>query len=259
MTTIQKQVKRIVVKLGSSQIVDSKLRLKTAVIQNLARRVAALRKQNVDVVLVSSGAIALGMKELGEHKRPVELEALQARAAIGQATLMHVYSKIFKTVQLKCAQVLLTWDDLHNQARKVNASHTLNALLKAGVVPIINENDTTSTEEIKFGDNDKLSAMVAELLHAQRLILLSDVEGFLNDKKELMPEIKEITPEIVTMSGGTLNIQVARGGMRAKIDAVQIATNAGIPCIIASGSNPNVLPFVIKGEPVGTYFPAKDT
>ncbi len=247
-------VKRIVVKLGSSQIVDAQLRPKTANLRRLATQVAALRKQRIEVVLVSSGAIALGMGELGERKRPTDLSALQARAAVGQARLMHVYSEIFKKVKLKCAQVLLTWDDLHNQARKVNARHTLDALLNKGVVPIINENDTTSTEEIKFGDNDKLSAMVAALLHADRLVLLSDVKGFYDHKKQVFAHIKEVTPEIRIMASGTANVNVARGGMRTKIDAVQIATGAGIACIIASGDDPDVLPYVVKGKDVGTYF-----
>ena len=251
-------VKRIVVKLGSSQIVDAKLRPKTANLRRLAARVADLRKKGIEVVLVSSGAIALGMGELGERKRPTDLSSLQARAAIGQARLMHVYSEIFKKVKLKCAQVLLTWDDLHNQTRKINARHTLDAILDKGVVPIINENDTTSTEEIKFGDNDKLSAMVAELLRADRLVLLTDVDGFYDQNKKVLPQIKEITSEIMTMAAGTANHQVARGGMKAKIDAVQIATKAGIACIIASGDNPNVLPLVVSGKVVGTYFsPAK--
>ena len=148
---------------------------------------------------------------------------------------------------MKCAQVLLTWDDFGKDARTLNVRHTLDALLQKGIVPVINENDTTSTEEIKFGDNDKLSALVAKLLHANLLVILSDVEGLLDDKKKVIYfEVNEITPEIITVSSGTSNIQVARGGMKTKIDAVKIAREAHIPCIIAGGNVKDVLLKVIS-------------
>ena len=257
MRTFQRPIQRMVVKLGSSQIVDAQLRPKTTDLKRLAAQVANLRKSGIEVVLVSSGAIALGMGELGESKRPTELAALQARAAIGQAALMRVYSELFKKVKLKCAQVLLTWDDFDDRARFLNARHTLEAILKQGVVPIINENDTTSTEEIKFGDNDKLSALVASLGRADLLVMLSDVEGFYDQNRKVYGEIPHITPEIRTMAAGTINIQIARGGMKTKIDAVKIATDASVPCIITAGSTPNVLLRLVKGEHLGTYFITK--
>ncbi|MBI4309853.1 MAG: glutamate 5-kinase [Candidatus Omnitrophica bacterium] len=253
MRTFQKSIKRIIVKLGSSQIADAKLQPKTADLKRLASQVAALRKENIEVIFVSSGAIALGMGELGESKRPTELAALQARAAIGQAALMRVYSELLKKVKLKCAQVLLTWDDFDNRARFLNARHTLEAILKQGVVPIINENDTTSTEEIKFGDNDKLSALVASLLRADLLVILSDVEGLYDANKRVFEEISEITTEIEGAAGGTKN-HIARGGMKTKIDAVKIATHAHVPCIITAGNTPNVLTRLVKGQRLGTYF-----
>ena len=175
--TFSRPIKRVVVKLGSSQIVDAKLKPRTKQLASVAKQIQTLGKRGIDVVLVSSGAIALGMGELGERKRSTQLADLQARAAIGQAALMRLYSELFRKVGLKCAQVLLTWDDFDNRTRFTNARHTLEAILKQGVVPIINENDTTSTEEIKFGDNDKLSALVASILHADLLVILSDVEG----------------------------------------------------------------------------------
>ena len=152
----------------------------------MAKQISQLHKKGIEVVLVSSGAIALGMGELGETRRPTDLGALQARAAIGQAVLMRNYIESFKKVGLKCAQVLLTWDDFGKDNRTLNVRHTLDALLQKGVVPVINENDTTSTEEIKFGDNDKLSALVAKLLHANLLVMLSDVDGLLNINKEVI-------------------------------------------------------------------------
>ena len=249
--------KRIVVKLGSSQIVDTNLKPKLKDLRRLVKQVAQLRKQDKEVVLVSSGAIALGMGELKEHKRPTELSDLQARAAIGQAALMQLYCGLFKEVRLKCAQVLLTRDDLDDKARSLNAKHTLDAILKQGVVPVINENDTTATEEIKFGDNDKLSAMVAELIHADLYVILSDVKGYYDHEKKVLSKVEEITPTIIDMAAGTGNIHIAKGGMKTKIDAVKITTNAGIPSYIAAGSETDVLLRLFKAELVGTYFVEK--
>ena len=252
--TFQRPIKRIVVKLGSSQIADSKMRPKTAQLSALCKQISQLRKKGVEVVLVSSGAIALGMGELGESKRSTELAQLQARAAIGQAALMRLYSELLRKVSLKCGQVLLTWDDFDNRTRFSNARHTLEAILKKKVIPIINENDTTSTEEIKFGDNDKLSALVASFLHADLLVILSDVEGLYDAKKKVYEEVHEITTEIEGIAGGTKNAHMARGGMRAKIDAIKIATHARIPCVITAGNIKDVLVRLVAGARIGTYF-----
>jgi len=250
----QRPIKRIVVKLGSSQIADAKMHPKKVQLSALARQIGQLRKQGVEVVLVSSGAIALGMGELGETKRSAKLAQLQAHAAIGQAALMRLYSELLSKVHLKCGQVLLTWDDFDDRTRFLNARDTLEAILKKGVVPVINENDTTSTEEIKFGDNDKLSALVASLLHADLLVILSDVEGLYDTNKKVYAEVKEITPQIEAVAGGTKNINMARGGMRTKIDAVKIATHAQTPCVITAGHIDNVLVRLVKRERIGTYF-----
>ena len=257
--TFQRPIKRIVVKLGSSQIADSKMRAKSGQLTAFAKQISQLRKQGIEVILVSSGAIALGMGELGESVRSTELAQLQARAAIGQAALMRLYSELFRKVRLKCAQVLLTWDDFDNRSRFVNAGRTLEAILAKGVVPVINENDTTSTEEIRFGDNDKLSALVATLIHADLLVILSDVEGFIGKDKQVLKDVPEITPEIVTMSGGTANVNLARGGMKTKIEAIKIATDVRIPCVITAGSLKDILVrLVIKRERIGTFFIAKN-
>jgi glutamate 5-kinase len=252
--TFQKPIKRMVVKLGSSQMVDERFKARTSRLNGLAKQISQLHKKGVEVVLVSSGAIALGMGELGETRRSTDLGALQARAAIGQAVLMRNYIDAFKKLGLKCGQVLLSWDDFEKDARTLNVRHTLDALLQKGIVPIINENDTTSTEEIKFGDNDKLSALVAKLLHAHLLVILSDVDGVLDANKKVYDEVDEITHEIISISSGTANAQVARGGMKTKIDAVQIAREKHIPCIIAGGNVANVLVKIVAGEATGTYF-----
>jgi len=256
--TFQRPIKRIVVKLGTSQIADLKMRPKMAQLTSLARQIKDLRRKGIEVVLVSSGAIALGMGELGESVRSTELAQLQARAAIGQAALMRLYSELLGKVGLKCAQVLLTWDDFDNRARFLNARHTLEAILKKGVVPVINENDTTSTDEIRFGDNDKLCALVASFLHADLLVILSDVEGLYDANKKVYEEIKEITAEIEKVAGGTKNVNMARGGMRAKINAIKIATKARISCVITAGDIKDVLVRLVAGAKIGTYFIEKN-
>lgn len=253
--TFSHPIKRIVVKLGSSQIVDDKLKPRIKQLSSLVQQIQKLRKRGIEVVLVSSGAIAMGMGELGEVKRSTQLADLQARAAIGQAALMRLYSELFRKVSLKCGQVLLTWDDFDNRVRFSNAKHTLEAILKKGVVPVINENDTTSTEEIRFGDNDKLSALVASILHADLLVILSDVDGVWDkNKKVLVGEFQDITPAIQKVSAGTANSNVARGGMKTKIEAVKIATHAGTPSVITAGSAKDILVRLIDRERVGTYF-----
>ncbi len=256
--TFNRPVRRVVVKLGSSQIADYALKPRTAQLRSLALQVGRLRKRGIEVVLVSSGAIVLGMGELGEKKRPTELASLQARAAIGQAVLMRAYSKLFEKAGLKCAQVLLTWDDFKARVRFLNSRHTLDNLLKEGVIPVINENDTTSTEEIKFGDNDKLSALVAGLVRADLLLILSDVSGLYDADKKVFEEVKEITAQIERLGGGTKNIHIARGGMKTKIEAVKIAIHAGVPCVITAGHIRGVLTRVVDGQKIGTYFIEKN-
>ncbi len=254
-------IKRIVIKLGSSQIADTSLKVRTSNLSSLTNQISAIQSKGIDVVLVSSGAIALGMGELGERVRPKDLAALQARAAIGQNALMRLYSDLFKKNKKNCAQILLTWDDFDDRARYVNARNTLDAILKKDAIPVINENDTISTEEIKFGDNDKLSALVAGLVHADLLIILSDVEGFYqeeNGQKKYFEEIKEITKEIEALAGGAKNANISRGGMAAKLQAIKIATHANIPCVIAHGEGDKVLLRILDQEKVGTLFVEKE-
>ncbi len=254
-------VKRIVVKVGSSVIATYAMKPRTAHLASLAKQIASLQRAGVEVVLVSSGAIVLGMGELGQKKRPTDLASLQALAAIGQAALMNKYIHLFSENKTKCAQVLLTWEDFNSRVRYNNARNTFQAILQRHVVPVVNENDTIATDEIKFGDNDKLSALVACLVQADLLLILSDVEGLFNfkdGKKELFQEIREITGDIESVAGGTDKKHMSRGGMTAKLQAIKMATHANIPCVIANGESEDVLLRVLKGERIGTFFVEKE-
>lgn len=252
-----KPIKRIVIKIGSSLIATYKMKPRTARLRSLVEQIATVRREGVEVVLVSSGAIVLGMGEMDLRKRPSDVASLQALAAIGQAALMHKYNQLFKKNKLHCGQVLLTWDDFNSRGRYNNARNTFLAMLQRGVVPIVNENDTISTEEIKFGDNDKLSALVACLVEADLLLILSDVEGLWDlksGKKKIFEEIKEITGDIESVASGTDKKDMSKGGMTTKLDAIKIATHAKIPCMIAHGETENILPRILSGERIGTFF-----
>ena len=254
-------VKRIVVKIGSSVIAAFKMHPQEARLRSLVDQMSRIKESGIEVILVSSGAIVLGMGELNEKFRPSGLASLQACAAIGQAVLMRTYSDLFKQNKIKCAQVLLTWDDFSNRERYNNARHTLRAILDYGAIPVINENDTISTDEIKFGDNDKLSALVACLSDSDLLAILSDVEGLYDlkdDKKGIFSEIKEVTKEIEGLASDTNKRHTSKGGMIAKLEAVKIATHANIPCVIASGELEDVLTRILKGERIGTFFVEKE-
>ncbi len=258
-------IKRIVIKVGSSVIATYQMKPRTARLRSLIEQISRVTKKGIDVVLVSSGAIVLGMGEVNARCRPGDLASLQALAAIGQTVLMRTYSELFKKNKIRCAQMLLTWDDFDARGRYNNARNTLRAILKCGVVPVINENDTISTDEIKFGDNDKLSAFVATLVHADLLLMLSDVEGLYDIKgplkrgeKKIFEEIKEITGEIEGVASGTGKKHMSRGGMAAKLKAIKIATHARIPCIIANGETEDVLLRVLRGERIGTLFLEKE-
>ena len=261
--TFPREIKRVVVKVGSSLIANYKMKPKRAKLSSLVSQISELRHAGRQVVLVSSGAIVLGMGELNEHIRPMDLASLQARAAIGQAAFMRVYSDLFKKNNAKCAQILLTWDDFDNRVRYNNARNTFLSILESGVIPVVNENDTISTDEIKFGDNDKLSALVAGLIHADLLLILSDVEGLYDLKssgKKVFDEIKEVTEDIqqIASGPGTNKKNMSRGGMSAKLEAIKIATHANVPCVIAHGETPNILQRILNGERLGTFFVEKE-
>jgi glutamate 5-kinase len=248
---------RVVVKLGTGVLTDSKKQPDLAQMEQLVAQVAHQRQLGRDVILVSSGAVGAGMGVLKHDKRPSELAELQACAAVGQSRLMTTYEKLFSKFDLHVAQVLLTHDDLQHHERHLNARNTLVRLLKHGVVPIINENDAVSFTEIKFGDNDKLSALVACLLPADLLIILTTVDGviinFGQPDARVLGTVESITPEIEAMAGGTTSA-TAVGGMTSKIQAAKIVARSGIPLVIAPGKQPDVIQRVLDGDEVGTLF-----
>jgi glutamate 5-kinase len=247
------KVNRIVIKLGTGLLTDAQNHLALERIEQIVAQIAALHQQKKQVIVVSSGAIGAGMAELGLKQRPKRLDELQAAAAIGQLKLMAMYDELFGKSGITVAQVLLTHDDLKNRTRHLNAHNTLATLLAHGAVPIINENDTVSVDEIKFGDNDRLGALTATLIDADLLIILSHVEGLLDGEGRVITAVPEITREIELLAGGTDRL-TSVGGMKSKIDAAKIVTRAGIPLVIANGGRTNVLRDVLAGEEVGTIF-----
>ncbi len=246
------QIQRLVVKVGSSVLSDSRGRLLPERIQALADQIAACAKARRQPLLVSSGAIACGMAKLGLAKRPTALAQLQACAAIGQSELMHLYTVAFNRHGLAVAQILLTQEDLANRERFRNAKQTLLTLLHRRVVPIINENDTVSIEEITFGDNDHLAALVACAVDAQMLVILSDVEGFLQDGK-VVKRVESLAQAHRSVIQGSKR-QTTKGGMNSKLEAARIVGHSSIPMILAHGARPSVIAQILSGESIGTLF-----
>jgi glutamate 5-kinase len=257
-----KDITRVVVKLGTGVLTDSSKQPDLAQLEQLVAQIAEQRKAGRDVVVVSSGAVGAGMGALGYSKRPNDLADLQACAAVGQSRLMAIYERLFGTFGLAVAQVLLTHDDLQHHDRHLNARNTLVTLLRHGVVPIINENDAISFTELKFGDNDKLSALVASLLPADLLIILTTVDGVIENfgkaNPATIPIIKEIDDRIEALAGGT-DSATAVGGMASKIQAAKITVRSGIPLIIASGQKKHGLARILAGESEGTLFVPQPT
>ncbi len=251
----EKNYKRIVIKIGSSLFSADKKKLDFKLLDDFTNQICCLIADKKEVVLVSSGAIALGMSVLEIDCRPKELSVLQAVAALGQNELMNVYREFFKKRKIDCGQILLTWDDFVDRSRYLNAKNTLTTLLKLGIIPIINENDTVSTDEIKFGDNDRLSALVSCLISADLLLILSDVDGLLErDKKTVIRLVSEISHEISSLASST-DKKTSVGGMITKIEAAHIAVDSGIPCVIANGRRKDIILSVIKEpEKHGTLF-----
>jgi glutamate 5-kinase len=246
------KAQRIVIKLGTGLLTDDQNHLALDQIERLVTQLAALCQEKRQVIVVSSGAIGAGMAELGLKQRPKRLDELQAAAAIGQSKLMALYDRLFAKFGITVAQVLVTHDDLKHRARHLNAHNTLVTLVARNVVPIVNENDTVSVDEIKFGDNDLLGALTATLFDADLLVILSHVEGLLKQGVPV-PVVADITNEIERLAGGTDRV-TSVGGMKSKIEAAKIVTRAGIPMVIASGERKNVLTDLLAGEEVGTIF-----
>lgn len=253
----QDNISRVVVKLGTGILTDSRKQPDLGQMEQLAAQVAEQREAGRELVLVSSGAVGAGMGVLSFDKRPTNLAELQACAAVGQSRLMATYEKLFARHGLYVAQVLLTHEDLEHHDRHLNARNTLVTLLQRGVIPIINENDAVSVTELKFGDNDRLSALVACLLPADLLVILTSVDGLIQNYGQpdarLLPTVEKIDDAIVRLGHGTLSA-TAVGGMTTKIDAGRIVTRSGIPLVIASGRRRGVLARILDGEVEGTMF-----
>ncbi|MCD8223880.1 MAG: glutamate 5-kinase [Clostridiales bacterium] len=261
--TDRNEKKRIVIKIGSSSLTHPETgELNLLKIEKLVRVLCDLKGAGKDVVLVSSGAVAAGRQALGRIGRPGTLAEKQAYAAVGQARLMMVYQRIFSEYNHIAAQVLLTKDTMTNEVSRYNAQNTFDELLALGVVPIVNENDTVSTHEIQFGDNDRLSAIVAALISADLLILLSDIDGLYTDDPHVNPEarfidvVEEITPELMAMGKDTAGSDVGTGDMAAKLEAARIATDSGSDMVITNAADVEVIQRVMDGNAKGTLFKA---
>jgi glutamate 5-kinase len=255
-----KSKRRIVVKIGSALLTRDAQGLNSDGIHDWAAQIAQLRGRGLELVLVSSGAVAAGMQRLGRSTRPHALHELQAMAAVGQMNLVQVYESAFQRHGLHTAQVLLTHDDLTDRRRYLNSRTTLRTLLGFGVIPVINENDTVATEEIRFGDNDTLAALVANLIEADLLLILTDQRGLYERDPRQDPDAKLLAegragdPQLLSMAGGSGAL--GRGGMRSKLLAAEKAARSGASTVIASGREANVIARVLDGEPVGTHLQA---
>lgn len=260
-----KEKKRIVIKIGSSSLTHKETNdMNLSKIEKLVRAISDLKGQGKEVVLVSSGAIAAGRQALGHKNRPASLAEKQAFAAVGQARLMMVYQKLFAEYNQTAAQVLLTKHTMIHDSSRYNAQNTFEELLKLEAIPIVNENDTVSTAEIPyvdtFGDNDRLSAVVAALIGADLLILLSDIDGLYSDDPRMNPDARfiptvyEIDSDLISMGKATSGSDVGTGGMSAKLEAARIATDSGTDMVIANGEDVSVIQQIMEGQEKGTLF-----
>lgn len=257
--------KRVVIKVGTSTLTHANGKTNLRHIGALCRVISDLKNSGKEVVLVTSGAIGVGMGKLGLDSRPEDTSKKQALAAIGQCELMFLYDKLFGEYNHAVAQVLVTMDVIDNEQSRVNVINTLTELLQLGVIPVVNENDTVATDELEgrnIGDNDTLSAMTAELIGADALIILTDIDGLYtsNPQKDsnarLIPVVYEIDEEIEALAGQP-GSRLGTGGMATKVSAARIATRAGIPCYIIKGDDPNNLYRLFDGESIGTIFLAR--
>lgn len=256
--------KRVVVKIGSSLVASSAGGLHLDRIERLTKEFGALQSRDRELVIVSSGAIVAGISHLGLTTYPQELPLRQAAAAVGQSHILWAYETAFKRCGHKIAQILLTHQDLGGRRRFLNARHTLTQLIQLGVIPIINENDTLSIDEIRFGDNDALAGQIAHLVDADLLVILSDVNGLydadphINPSAKLIPHVPSITKRIESLAGVS-RTQASRGGMVTKIQAAKQAGRFGVPTLLLNGETPNALPQALEGNPSGTFFASKQS
>lgn len=262
MATKQQQAKRLVIKIGSSTLTNERGGINEAYLAQLAKQVAAVRAAGWEVVVVSSGAIACGLESLKiDGPRPTDLPTLQAAASVGQGLFVSAYGRAFQQVGLLTSLVLLTRRDTADRQAYLHARDTMERLLQLGVVPVVNENDTVSVEQIKFGDNDTLAALVACLISADLSIIFSDVEGLfsanpaLDQNAQLIKRVERIDEHILSIAGDA-GTAMGSGGMMTKVRAARVLGVAGIPLVVCSGADPSVLPRIVEGEAVGTLFEA---
>lgn len=256
-----KNKKRVVVKIGSSSLQHPKTgQLDFIKLEKLVRELCDMKNQDMDVCLVSSGAIAVGRKMLGFTRRPKSISTKQACAAVGQASLMMTYQKLFSEYHQACGQVLMTKETMTDDVSRKNAQNTFEELFRLGVIPVVNENDTVNTYEIRFGDNDSLAALVASLIGADLLILLSDIDGLFTDdpkknpQAKLVEQVKQLDERLFHMAKSTTGSDVGIGGMTTKLNAAKIATYSGADMIIANGKDVGILHEILEDNFSGTVF-----
>ena len=258
-----KKAKRIVVKVGTSTITYANGKRNFSQIDRLARELSDLQNQGKEMILVSSGAVAVGVDRLGLPAKPSTIPGKQACAAVGQGVLMHTYEKLFADYGQIVAQVLITRTEAIDRHRYTNCRNTFMTLLQQGVIPIVNENDVVALDELKIGDNDNMSALVAGIVDADLVIILSDIDGLYTANPATHPEatlvhtVQEITPEVEASAGGVGSSR-GTGGMATKIQAAKAATNSGIQLVIASGTEKNAIPRILQGEEIGTLFVSRE-
>ena len=253
---------RIVIKLGTSTLAHKTGRLNIRRVEELCKVISDLKNAGNEIIMVSSGAIGMGVGKLVLAERPQDIPTKQAAAAVGQCELMYTYDKLFSEYNHTVAQILITGEDVEHEDRCKNFENTMRRLLELGAIPIINENDSIATHEIEIGDNDTLGAIVATTLNADLLIILSDIDGlYTSDPRKnkdavLLHTVNEITPEIENMTGGA-GSTLGTGGMQTKINAAKIANQKGVDMVIANGSDPDILYDIVEGKDVGTIFLAR--
>ncbi|MBQ8972918.1 MAG: glutamate 5-kinase [Clostridia bacterium] len=255
---------RLVVKVGTTTLAHPTGLLNIRRVESLCKVLSDLKNAGNEVILVSSGAIGMGVGKLSLKERPDDVPTKQAAAAVGQCELMYTYDKLFTEFNHTVAQVLLTGDDVEDDVRRTHFHNTMSRLLELGALPIINENDTVATDEIVIGDNDTLSAIVASTVGAELLVLLSDIDGLYtadprrDPNARLIPRVEAVTDEVDALAGGH-GSALGTGGMVTKLRAARIATQAGIDMVIANGANPEILYALLEGQPVGTRFVGRKT
>ncbi|MFH1612179.1 MAG: glutamate 5-kinase, partial [bacterium] len=258
-----KNVKKIVIKIGTSLITTSNCIFNEKYLENISSQITKIISSEKEVILVTSGAVGSGLLKLNIKHKPKNIPVIQAIAAVGQTQLMNIYEKFFKEQGLIVGQVLLTSEDFTNRTRYLNAMNTIFSLLKLKVIPIINENDAVAIDEIKFGDNDNLSAQVANLIEADLLVILTDVDGLYDNNPhksknvQIIKEVKKIDDEIKSFAGGSHSL-TGKGGMITKLQAAKIVTESGIAMIIANGQEENIILKILSGEKKGTLFLPKE-